>query len=87
MLLIRVFIPLLPNFYLLSSQLSREMALQQSLQKALVIAGKYDAPHTLEVFRELVCWYMQMLPITEAIYCLRSGLCLSLLRQVVTCHR
>ena len=27
------------------------MALQPSFQKALVIAGKYDAPHTIEVFR------------------------------------
>ncbi|TFK94259.1 hypothetical protein K466DRAFT_561218 [Polyporus arcularius HHB13444] len=31
------------------------MALQPSLQKGLVIAGKYDAPHTLEVFLDYVC--------------------------------
>ncbi|KAI0751076.1 hypothetical protein C8Q80DRAFT_1098905 [Daedaleopsis nitida] len=31
------------------------MALQPSLQKALVIAGNYDAPHTLEVFLDYVC--------------------------------
>ncbi|TBU33053.1 hypothetical protein BD311DRAFT_474508 [Dichomitus squalens] len=31
------------------------MALQPSFQKALVIAGKYDAPHTIEVFLDYVC--------------------------------
>ncbi|CDO73815.1 hypothetical protein BN946_scf185015.g144 [Trametes cinnabarina] len=31
------------------------MALQPSLQSALVIAGKYDAPHTLDIFLDYVC--------------------------------
>ncbi|EIW61601.1 uncharacterized protein TRAVEDRAFT_35090 [Trametes versicolor FP-101664 SS1] len=31
------------------------MALQPSFQRALVIAGKYDAPHTLDVFLDYVC--------------------------------
>ncbi|KAI0677263.1 hypothetical protein C8Q78DRAFT_1073984 [Trametes maxima] len=31
------------------------MALQPSFQRALVIAGQYDAPHTLEVFLDYVC--------------------------------
>nr|VWO96107.1 Serine/threonine-protein phosphatase (EC [Ganoderma boninense] len=31
------------------------MALQPSFQKSLVIAGRYDAPHTLEVFLDYVC--------------------------------
>ncbi|KAI9000740.1 hypothetical protein BD414DRAFT_472594 [Trametes punicea] len=31
------------------------MALQPSFQRALVIAGKYDAPHTLDIFLDYVC--------------------------------
>ncbi|KAI0353129.1 hypothetical protein OH77DRAFT_1427920 [Trametes cingulata] len=31
------------------------MALQPSFQRALVIAGTYEAPHTLEVFLDYVC--------------------------------
>ncbi|KAI0375940.1 hypothetical protein BV20DRAFT_26758 [Pilatotrama ljubarskyi] len=31
------------------------MALQPSFQRALVIAGPYEAPHTLEIFLDYVC--------------------------------
>ncbi|CAL1700283.1 unnamed protein product [Somion occarium] len=40
------------------------MALQPSLRRALVIAGSYDAPHTLDIFLDYVCPFSAKLSLT-----------------------